>query len=129
MSNLTVVWSDSTVNTPPSWFRILHTFIHTYIHHTYIHTSFIHSYIHHTYIIHTFIDTSYIHTSYIHTYRNRNALFNDALKTFYLGLYGVGHNMVKDHLDCDKGNPLLPHGLLFPIRSKGSFICIIPQTG
>ena len=27
-----------------------------------------------------------------------------------------------------RGN-LLPHGLLFPIRSKGSFICTIPQTG
>ena len=37
----------------------------------------------------------------------RNVLFNDALSTFYLRLYG----------------------LLFPISSKGSFICIIPQTG
>ena len=32
--------------------------------------------------------------------------------------------MVKDHSDSEKGNPLPPHGLLFPIRSKGSFICI-----
>ena len=37
--------------------------------------------------------------------------------------------MVKDHTDSERGNPLLPHGLLFPISSKGSFICIIPQTG
>ena len=39
--------------------------------------------------------------------------------------------MVKDHSDREreKGNPLAPHGLLFPISSKGSFICIIPQTG
>ena len=58
----------------------------------------------------------------------RSVLFNDALNTFYLRLYGVGH-MVKDHSDSERGNPLLPHGLLFPISSKGSFICIIPQTG
>ena len=37
--------------------------------------------------------------------------------------------MVKDHPDSERGNPLLPHGLLFPINSKGSFICIIPHTG
>ena len=54
----------------------------------------------------------------------RNVLFKDALNTFYLQLYGVGH-MVKYHSDSDRGNPLLPHGLLFPISSKGSFICII----
>ena len=50
-------------------------------------------------------------------------LFNDALNTFYLRLYGVGH-MVKDHSDSERGNPLL-----FPINSKGSFICTIPQIG
>ena len=55
-------------------------------------------------------------------------LFNDALNTFYLRLYGVRY-MVKYHSDSKKGNPLPPHGLLFPISSKGSFICIIPQTG
>ena len=47
---------------------------------------------------------------------------------FIYGLYGVRH-MVKDHSDSEKGNPLPPHGLLFPINSKGSFICTIPQTG
>ena len=57
-----------------------------------------------------------------------NVLFNDALNTFYLRLYGVRH-MVKDHSDSEKGNPLPPHSLLFPINSKGSFICTIPQTG
>ena len=56
-----------------------------------------------------------------------NVLFNDALNTFYLRLYGVRH-MVKDHSDSEKGNPLPPHGLLFPISSKDSFICTIPQT-
>ena len=57
-----------------------------------------------------------------------NVLFNDALNTFYLRLYGVGH-MVKDHSDSERGNPLPPHGLLFPISNKGSFICTVPQTG
>ena len=47
---------------------------------------------------------------------------------FILRLYGVGH-MVKDHSDSERGNPLPPHGLLFPINNKGSFICTIPQTG
>ena len=51
-----------------------------------------------------------------------NVLFNDALNTFYLRLYGIGH-MVKDHSDSERGNPLPPHRLLFPISSKGSFIC------
>ena len=57
-----------------------------------------------------------------------NVLFNDALNTFYLRLYGV-RNMVKDHSDSEKGNLLPPHRLLFPSNSKGSFICTIPQTG
>ena len=39
----------------------------------------------------------------------------------------MASNMVKDHSDSEWGNPLPPHGLLFPISSKGSFICIIPQ--
>ena len=60
--------------------------------------------------------------------RERNVLFNNALNTFYLQLYGVRH-MVKDHSDSEKGNPLSPHGLLLSINSKGSFICTIPQTG
>ena len=57
-----------------------------------------------------------------------NVLFNDALNTFYLRLYGVGH-MVKYHSDSQRGNLLPPHGLLLPINSNGSFICTIPHTG
>ena len=38
----------------------------------------------------------------------------DALNTFYLRLYGVRH-MVKDHSDSERGNPLPPHRLLFPV--------------
>ena len=50
------------------------------------------------------------------------------LNTFYLSLYGIKH-MVKDHTDSKRRNLLPLHGLLFPISSsKGSFICIIPQT-
>ena len=33
--------------------------------------------------------------------RERNVLFNDALNTFYLRLYGVRH-MVKDHSESEK---------------------------
>ena len=53
--------------------------------------------------------------------RDRNVLFNDALNTFYLRLYGVRH-MVKDHSDSEKGNPLPPHRLLLSINSKGSYM-------
>ena len=55
-------------------------------------------------------------------------LFNDGPNFVYLRLYGVRH-MVKKHSDSERGNPLPPHGLLFPNSSKGYFICIIPHTG
>ena len=42
--------------------------------------------------------------------------FNDALQTFYLRLFGVGH-MVKDRSDSDRKNPLF-----FSVSSKGCFI-------
>ena len=50
-----------------------------------------------------------------------NVLFNDTLNTFYLQLYGVGH-MVRDHSDSERGNLMLPHGLLFLISSKGFYM-------
>ena len=44
-------------------------------------------------------------------------------------LYGIIH-MVKNHSDSDRRNMLPPqHGLLFPISSKGSFICTILLPG
>ena len=46
-----------------------------------------------------------------------NVLFNDALNTFYLRLYDIGH-MVKEHSDSERGNPLPPHGLLFFIKRE-----------
>ena len=44
-------------------------------------------------------------------------LFNDALNTFSYGY------MASDQSDSERGNLLPPHGLLFLISSKGSFIC------
>ena len=46
-------------------------------------------------------------TQYILCYceRRKCFLFNDALKTFYLQLYGVRH-MVKDHSDSERENML-----------------------
>ena len=56
-------------------------------------------------------------------WKEGNVLFNDALNTFYLRLYGVTHNiMVKDHSDSEKGKRLPPHRLLFPINRKFFFI-------
>ena len=52
-------------------------------------------------------------THFIYGYMEGNYLYNDALNTFYLRLYGVRH-MVKDDSDSERGNPLLPHKLLFP---------------
>ena len=51
------------------------------------------------------------------------------LTHFIYGYMASDIIMVKDHSDSEKGNPLPPHRLLFPINSKGSFICTIPQTG
>ena len=61
-------------------------------------------------------------------------MFEREREMFYLTthsthfIYGyMASDMVKDHSDSEKGNPLPPHGLLFPINSKGSFICTIPD--
>ena len=70
----------------------------------------------------------YLHTTARCKWRKEgNVLFNDTLNTFYLRLYGVRHK-VNDHSDSERGNPLPPQGLLFPISSNGSFICTIPET-
>ena len=51
-------------------------------------------------------------------------VFNDALNTFYLRLYGVGL-MVKAHSDSERGNPLPPLHGLFLISSNECFMCTI----
>ena len=59
-------------------------------------------------------------------WKEGSGFFNDALILFMVTwsqIYG------KVPLDSERGNPVLPHGLLFLINSKGSFICIIPKTG
>ena len=68
-----------------------------------------------------------LHTFYLRLYGRKegNVLFNDALDTFYLRLYGVEH-MVNDHSDSEKGNPLSP--LLILISSKGYFILYAPSN-
>ena len=82
---------------------------------------------HHT-MSHCFHDSnSYTCDLYVFRTKEGSLLLNDTINTFYLRLYGVRH-MVKDHSDSENGNPLQPHRLLFPINSKGSFICTIPQT-
>ena len=53
--------------------------------------------------------------------RERNVLFNDALNTFYLRLYGVRH-MVKDHSDSEKVYPLPPHRLLLSLAAMVFYI-------
>ena len=41
--------------------------------------------------------------------------------THFIYGYMASWHMVKDHSDSEWGNPLPPHGLLFPINSKGFF--------
>ena len=51
-------------------------------------------------------------------YEGRKFVFNNALNTFYLWLYGIGYIMVKDHSDNQRGNLLVPlHGIFFLINS------------
>ena len=59
--------------------------------------------------------------------RKECVLFNDALNTFYFTV--IWRRTYLTTTQIVRGNPLPPHGLLFPINSMGSFICTIPQTG
>ena len=65
----------------------------------------------------TFITFIPVRTSYWKIRRKEgNIVFNNALNTFYLQLYVVGH-MVKKHSDCERENTLPPHGIFLPISS------------
>ena len=44
-------------------------------------------------------------------WKEGNVLFNDALNTLYIRLYGIIH-MVKDHSDSERGNLLPPQATL-----------------
>ena len=46
-----------------------------------------------------------------------NILFNDALSTFYLRLYGIGY-MVKNHSDRERANPLPHIGYSFQLAAR-----------
>ena len=41
----------------------------------------------------------------------------------------IASDMIYDLSNSERGNPLPPHGLLFPINNKGYLICVIQQTG
>ena len=49
--------------------------------------------------------------------KERNVLFNDALKTFYLRLYGIGH-MAKDHSDNMRGTRCRHMGYSFRLTAR-----------
>ena len=68
----------------------------------------------------------YAYMQIVHRRKEGNVLFNNALNTFYLRLNGVDY-IVKDHSNSERGNPLQPHGLLFPISSKVGFFFKAPS--
>ena len=49
--------------------------------------------------------------------------------THFIYGYMASDIWVKDHSESERGYPLPPNVLLFPINSKGYFICTIPHTG
>ena len=57
--------------------------------------------------------------------REREMFYLTTHSTHFIYSY-MASDMVNDHSDSERGNPLLPNRLLFPINSKGSFICTIP---
>ena len=58
--------------------------------------------------------------------RKQICIFND----IHFSYGYMASDMVKDYSISKRGIPLPPlHGILYPISSKGSFICTIPQTG
>ena len=58
-----------------------------------------------------------------------NILFNDTLNTFYLQLYHMTSDIWWRTTQIARKKTRCHHVLFFPISSKGSFICTIPQTG
>ena len=55
----------------------------------------------------------------LRTRKEGNVLFNDALNTFYLRLFGVRHNiMVKDHSDSERGTRCRHIGYFFRLAAR-----------
>ena len=70
----------------------------------------------------------FLSQAHVGKYKECMVAKKDALNTYY-GYINIRH-MVKDHVDGEIGNPLLPlHGLHFLINKKGPFINTIPYTG
>ena len=64
----------------------------------------------------------------MYVYAGRKEMFYLTTQSTHF-LYGyMASDIVKYHSDSESGNPLPPHGLLFPISSQGPFMVIIPQT-
>ena len=80
---------------------------------------YVHTFLLNNNTISPFLINGHIMTrNYFQLRKEGNILFNDALDTFYLWLYGVRH-MGKDHSGSKRGNLLPPpHELLFPFSSK-----------
>ena len=66
--------------------------------------------------------------SYMEGRREGNVLFNDTLNTFSYG-YMASDIWLRTTQIAREEPAAATHRLLFPISSKGSFICTIPQTG
>ena len=62
--------------------------------------------------------------------RRKEMFYLTTHSTHFIYGYMASHIIiVKGRSDSETRNPLPPHGLLFPINSNNSFICIIPHTG
>ena len=65
-----------------------------------------------------------VSTGILPGWKEGNVLFNDALNTFYLQLYGVRH-MVNDHSDSERGTCCCHMGYSFRLAARvllyGSF--------
>ena len=73
--------------------------------------------------------TMYMSKSWQTERKKEEVFYLTTHSTHFIYGYMASEHMVMDHSDSKRENLLPPHGLLFPISSKGSFICIIPQTG
>ena len=54
--------------------------------------------------------------------KERNFVFDDVLNTFYLRLYCVGHIMVEDHSDSERGNRVPPLALVYRHTYFGTYM-------
>ena len=77
------------------------------------------------YFICTILETT--HTTTFVTPGRKEEMFYLTTHSTHFNYGYMASDMVKDHSDSETGNPLPPHGLLFPINSKGSFKCTIPD--